>query len=88
MRSNLGKVDEPVDLAKQMIVRDMPLEAEPVEQRLLHHPPLAHHHENPKFIEKTKSEPESVTPSEFFNGIRQLLPSASGDTVRVRWRIS
>src|SRR5271166_1362468 len=26
-----------------MIVRDMPFEAEAVKQRLLHHPPLAHH---------------------------------------------
>ena len=43
MRPNLRKVDEPVDLAKQVIVRDMPFEAEAVEQRLLHHPPFAHH---------------------------------------------
>ena len=40
MRSNLGQVEEPVDLAQQMIVRDMPLKAEAVEQRLLHLPPL------------------------------------------------
>src|SRR3984957_13299405 len=43
MRSNLGQVDEPVDLAQQMTIGDVPLEAEAVEQRLLHHPPLAHH---------------------------------------------
>jgi hypothetical protein len=29
-----------------MIARDMPLKAEAVEQRLLHHPPLAHHRPN------------------------------------------
>jgi hypothetical protein len=46
MRPNLRKVDEPVDLAKQVIVGDMPLEAEAVEQRLLHHPPLAHYRPN------------------------------------------
>jgi hypothetical protein len=46
VRSNLGQVEEPVDLAQQMIVRDMPLKAEAVEQRLLHHPPLAHHRPN------------------------------------------
>src|ERR1700735_627635 len=45
-RSNLRKVDEPVDPAKQVIVGDMPLKAEAVEQRLLHHPPLAHHRPN------------------------------------------
>ena len=46
VRSNVGQVEEPVDLAQQMIVRDMPLKAEAVEQRLLHHPPLAHHRPN------------------------------------------
>jgi hypothetical protein len=34
MLSNLRKVDEPVDLAKQVSVRDVPLEAEAVKQRL------------------------------------------------------
>jgi hypothetical protein len=29
-----------------VIVGDMPLKAEAVEQRLLHHPPLAHHPPN------------------------------------------
>ena len=57
MRPDLRKVDEPVDLAKQVIVRDMPFQAEAVEQRLLHHPPFAHHRDSPRFIEKTKSEP-------------------------------
>jgi hypothetical protein len=46
VRTNLGQVDEPIDLAQQMIVRDMPLKAEAVEKRLLHHPPLAHHRPN------------------------------------------
>src|SRR5271154_1548702 len=46
MRPNLGQVDEPIDLAKQVTVRDMPLKAEAVEQRLLHHPPFAHHRPN------------------------------------------
>src|SRR6266581_4832882 len=57
MRPDLRKVDEPIDLAKQVIVRDMPLEAEAVEQRLLHQPPFAHHRKSPRFIEKTESEP-------------------------------
>jgi hypothetical protein len=46
MRPNLGQVDETADLAQQVIVRDAPLKAEAVEQRLLHHPPLAHHRPN------------------------------------------
>src|SRR5271166_3079064 len=57
MRPDLRKVDEPIDLAKQVIVRDMPFQAEAVEQRLLHQPPFAHHRESPRFIEKTESEP-------------------------------
>src|SRR5277367_145120 len=40
MRPNLGQIDETVDLAQQVIVRDAPIEAEAVKQRLLHHPPL------------------------------------------------
>jgi hypothetical protein len=46
MRPNLGQVDETVDLAQQVIVRDPPLQTEAVKQRLLHHPPLAHHRPN------------------------------------------
>ena len=41
MRPNLRKIDEAVDLAQEVIARDMTLKAEAVEQRLLHHPPLA-----------------------------------------------
>jgi hypothetical protein len=33
----------PIAIPKKVIGRDMPLEAEAVEQRLLPHPPLAHH---------------------------------------------
>src|SRR5580658_10096839 len=46
MRPNLGQVDETVDLAQQVIVRDTPLQTEAVKQRLLHHPPFAHHRPN------------------------------------------
>src|ERR1700722_17570492 len=44
--ANLGQVDDPVDLAQHMIAGHIPREAEAVEQRLLHHPPLAHHRPN------------------------------------------
>jgi hypothetical protein len=43
VRPQAGQIDEAVDLAQQVIVRDMLLEAEAVERRLLHHPPLTHH---------------------------------------------
>ena len=42
VRPQSRKIDEPVDLAKQVIVGDMPFEAEAVKQRLLHHPPFGH----------------------------------------------
>jgi hypothetical protein len=35
------EIDEAVDLAQQMIVVHMPLQAEAIKQRLLHHPPFA-----------------------------------------------
>jgi hypothetical protein len=41
MRPNAGQVDERVGLAKHMIAGEVPFEAEAVEQRLSHHPPLA-----------------------------------------------
>ena len=37
MRPNVRKVDEPVNLAKQVTVGDVPLQTEAIEQRLLHH---------------------------------------------------
>jgi hypothetical protein len=46
MRPNFGQVDETVDPAQHMTVGDVPLQAEAIEQRLLHHPPLAHHRPN------------------------------------------
>jgi hypothetical protein len=46
MRPQSREIDKTVDLAKQVIVGDMPLKAEAVEQRLLHHSPLAYHRPN------------------------------------------
>src|SRR5262245_41274658 len=46
MRSYAGEIDEAVDPAQQVIVGDMPLKAEAIEQRLLHHPSLAHQRPN------------------------------------------
>jgi hypothetical protein len=55
MRPNRRQIDEAVDLAQEVIVRNMTLKAEPVEQRPLHHPPLAHHGVSPRFAVKTES---------------------------------
>src|ERR1700730_10640154 len=55
--SNARQINEPIDLAKHVIARDVPFQAEAVEQRLLHYCPLAHHRESPRLIEKTESEP-------------------------------
>ena len=73
MCPNLGQVDEPIDLAKQMTVRDMPLKAEAVEQRLLHHRPLAHHLQSPAARE-TESDQHDDFNSDFFNTIDPSQP--------------
>jgi hypothetical protein len=49
IRPQLAQIHKAVDLAKQVVVGDMPLEAEAVEQRLQHYPPLAHHGVSPRF---------------------------------------
>src|ERR1700722_20754774 len=75
MPPNVRKVDEPGDLAKQVIVRDMPLEAEAVEQRLLNHPPFAHHRPNlPR--PRRRNQRQARDQAEFLNAIdvkRKLL---------------
>jgi hypothetical protein len=71
VRTNLGQVDEPIDLAQQMIVRDMPLKTEAVEQRLLHHPPLAHH--RPNLLHPADGiSGRHTDQAEFFNAIRKF----------------
>src|ERR1700722_19406185 len=71
MRPNLGQVDEPVDLAQQMVVGDMPLKTEAVKERLLHHPPLAHHRPN-----LLHSAEENQRPAPQSRGVFQRYPSA------------
>ena len=53
-----------------MIVRDVPLEAELVEQRLLRHPPLAHH-PLPPIRATTESGLQPRSNADFFNEIRR-----------------
>jgi hypothetical protein len=57
MRPQSREIDKTVDLAKQVIVGDMPLKAEAIEQRLLHHSPLAHHRRTSCTKEKGISAP-------------------------------
>ncbi len=54
MRSQSGQIDEAVDRAQQVIGRNMTLDAELVEQRFLHHRPLAHHQLNLPLQEKNR----------------------------------
>jgi hypothetical protein len=68
MRPDLRKVDKPIDLAKQVIVRNMTLEAKAIEQRLLHHPPFAHHRESPDSLRKLNPQ-RVIAASDCFNGI-------------------
>src|ERR1700693_2479159 len=65
MRPQSREIDKTVDLAKQVIVGDMPLKAEAIEQRLLHHSPLAHHRRISCTQEKGISAPHRD--KEFFN---------------------
>src|SRR3546814_20743103 len=71
MLANGADVDEPVDRAQQVIRRDMVLEAEAVEQRLLHHRPLTHHQPSPA-AGTTESDHQHDFNADFFNTIRPL----------------
>jgi hypothetical protein len=57
-------MDEAIDLAQEVIVRNMTLKAEAVEQRLLHHPPFAHHGASPDSPRKVNQ--QRVTANDFF----------------------
>src|SRR5271166_4081647 len=81
MRPDLRKVDKPVDLAKQVIVRDMPFQAEAIKQRLLLHSPFAHHRESPRFIEKTESDPSRRCKRVFQHRVMGGSSSAEADTI-------
>ena len=67
MRPQIRQVDETVDPAKHVIVGDVPLEAEAVKQRLLHHPPLAHHRPNLLQPSRRESAHRRLNQAEFFN---------------------
>ena len=67
--SDSGQIHEPVDRAKQVIGRDMPLDTELVEQRLLHHRPLAHHRRILLRSKRTESGLQSASNADFFNTI-------------------
>ena len=52
MLPHLRQIDEPVDRAQHVVGRDMLFETEAVEQRFLHHRPLAHHRPLSRFTGK------------------------------------
>jgi hypothetical protein len=64
--ADAAKIDEPINRAQQMILRHMTLKAEAVEQRFLHHRPLAHHLPSPA-AGKTESDQRDDFNTEFFN---------------------
>ena len=43
VRPQARQINDPVDRAEKMIGWNVPLQAELIEQRLLRHPPFAHH---------------------------------------------
>ncbi|PWC56069.1 hypothetical protein TSO221_03245 [Azospirillum sp. TSO22-1] len=71
MRTEAGQVDEAVDRAKQVVRRDMAFEAELIEQRLLHHRPLAHHRCVLLLPGRIESALQTTGNTDFFNTIRQ-----------------
>src|SRR5471030_2163199 len=74
------EIDEPVDRSHQVIHRNVLLQTEAVEQRFLHHRPLAHHRHFSRFTDKSESGRPHTCKGEFFNTIdpkRTLATSAS-----------
>ena len=82
MRAQAGQVDEAVDRAQQVVGRNVTLQAELVEQRLLHHRPLAHHRHVLPFHGRTESGLQTASNADFFNGIGAKLMSALPPRVR------
>ena len=70
--ADAGQIDEPIDRAQQVIRRHMTLEAEALEQRLLHHRPLAHHPPISRFDTSIESDRHGNFKREFFNTIHPL----------------
>ena len=68
-----------------MIGRNVTLDAELVEQRLLHHRPLAHHRLNLSCSRKTESGLQTASNSDFFNTIRQKRPSRRASLNNRNW---
>jgi hypothetical protein len=84
MRPQIRQVDETVDLAKHVIVGDVPLEAEAVKQRLLHHPPLAHH--RPNLLPLNRRESAPATPIKRSFSTKSTLTRHWGSR-RWTWRL-
>ena len=63
------QVYEPIDRTKQVIRWHVSLKAEAIEQRLLHHRPLAHHQPVSPSQEIAESGPHHIFKSDFFNTI-------------------
>jgi len=70
VRPQARQVDNAVDRAEKMIGWNVPLQAELVEQRLLRHPPLAHH-PAASVPRTTESGLHAHSNDAFFNDIRQ-----------------
>jgi hypothetical protein len=72
---NARQIDEPINLSQHMTARDVPLQAEAIELRFLHHPPLAHYRSN--LPSPGEVNQHTAATSEFFNTIggRQTFAS-------------
>ena len=69
--ADAAQVDEPVDLAQQVIHRDVSLHAARIEERLLRHRPLTHSSTRLPLPPRSESEESHRRKDEFFNSIGQ-----------------
>ena len=76
MLAQAGQIDEAIDPPQQVILRHVALQAEAVEQRLLHHRPLTHHGSPPALRRRIESEASHRRKAEFFNTIGAKRTSA------------
>ncbi|MER8583607.1 hypothetical protein NKG95_33915, partial [Mesorhizobium sp. M1423] len=70
MLADGGQIDEAVDRSEQVVRRHMPLQAEAIEQLLLHHTLLAHHRLNlllQRRLKKIESVLQDCCNPDFFN---------------------
>jgi hypothetical protein len=81
MRPNLRQIDKAIDLAHEVIARDMTLKAKAVELRLLHHSPFAHHRPNLPRLKRRNQRTAPRSSGVFQHRVMVGRSSAKADTI-------